>query len=75
MANSKPMDIETMVGNEVRYAFPQNGYPFDQELASQHLKLGQVYFLTGIKVRSFSTIIQLEGFPGVWFNSCLFENV
>ena len=61
--------------NQVRYAHPENGYPIDREKAAGRLHIGKTYTLMRTVVHSWSTDFYLREFPGVNFNSVLFDEV
>jgi len=70
----RTMDIRSMAGNKVKFAYPGNGYEQDQELACENLMAGNVYTIKKILVGDAKTWIELEGFPGLKFNSVLFAD-
>lgn len=56
-----------------RFAHPDAGYQGDQDLAAKHLTVGQVYVLSQLVVGRSASSIQLADFPGVAFNSVMFD--
>lgn len=59
----------------VRY-LDENGHDADREFAAASgLVKGQVYDVAGIEVGSWNTSVWLKGFPGLPFNSVMFEDV
>ena len=73
--NDPTMNIRTPAGQKVRYAFPENGYPYQQDVASAHLQVGGVYTVERTEIDSWTTDVYLKEFPDVRFNSVLFENL
>lgn len=69
------MDIRTEPGNTVEYAFPANGYPFDQQrLKELGLKVGDLKTVDLIDVQESSSTLYLVEHPGVAFNTVNFAN-
>lgn len=66
------MENDSLKGTKVRFAFPGNGYPEDQEVAKRHMEENGVYTVDYTIVRSWSTQVFLEEVPNVSFNSVLF---
>lgn len=62
-------------GTTVVFAHPQNGDVCDQELACMYLRGGRRYTVKRTQVFSSSSVIELREFPGVEFNTVLFEAV
>ncbi len=56
-----------------RFAHPDWGYEADQELAAKHLLVGAIYTITSMQVGRSSSVLFLDGFPDVAFNTALFE--
>lgn len=56
------------VCNDIESTFP--GYEHEKLLA-----VGQTYTLVDVEVHSWHTLVTLREFPGVQFNSCLFDEV
>ena len=47
--------------------------PWGTRNANTKLVIGETYKLKSIDVHGFFTLIELEEFPGIYFNSVLFE--
>jgi hypothetical protein len=59
---------------KVRYVKPPRyGYIPDQEKAKKYLTLGEVYNVRCTKIGKFHTDYYLSKFPGIAFNSVMFE--
>lgn len=56
-----------------KFAHPENGYKGARELAAQHLEPGKVYCLRRLEVGRSSSYLELWGFPGIQFNTVMFE--
>jgi hypothetical protein len=56
-----------------RFTHPDAGYQGDQDLAAKHLTVGRVYVLDALIVSRSSSEIRLHDFPGVQFNSVMFD--
>lgn len=67
------MDIYSPPGTKVVFAHPDWGYPYHQEVAAKHLKLGEKYTVDKTDPGDWSTRVYLREVPGVAFNSVLFE--
>lgn len=61
-------------GTRIRFAFPENGYEYDQRKAAKYLEVGEVYTVEGARVESFSSAVRVQEVPGHWFNTVLFED-
>lgn len=57
------------------YRYPENGYPRDQKTVKAHLKLGRTYAVDREEVGNFHTDVFLMAFPGIAFNSVMFDIV
>ncbi|MBE6760376.1 MAG: hypothetical protein E7554_09910 [Ruminococcaceae bacterium] len=55
-----------------KYAYPDSGYPHDQEYSKKHLVLNAEYRVTSVDMGQSNTSIKLSNIPGV-FNSVQFE--
>lgn len=53
----------------------KHGTEFDKEHANKHLVVDQVYKVTGLDVGGWSSIVCLEGFGNITFNTVMFEEV
>lgn len=73
MELNETMNIYTCPGQQVVFAFPNNGYPYQQEEAKKLLTVGQKYTVRCTDVSQSSTAVYLEGFDRP-FNSVLFAN-
>ena len=69
------MDINSPPGTKVKYVFPENGYPHDQEHGKKFLKLGETYTVKKTVIHKWSTDVWLEEVPETVFNSVLFAKV
>jgi hypothetical protein len=56
-----------------RFAHPGNGYDGDQRLCAEHLTAGEDYLIDHMDVGASHTTIYLHDFPGVGFNSVMFD--
>ncbi len=73
---SPTSDVNSIqIGDKVRYAFPEHGYPRDQEIAQEFLVLNQIYVLKDKEINNWHTNYWLEGIDGAVFNSVMFEDV
>ncbi len=68
------MRIETAPGEKVVYANPKNGMDHDKERADEFLTLLETYTVESLEVHSWYTDVRLAEFPGVVFNSVMFDN-
>ncbi len=72
---NKSMNIRSPKGTKIVYAFPENGYTFDQDLAKRSdLIVGEEYTVSRIIVRSWDSKVFLEEKPDIGFNTVLFKN-
>lgn len=71
------MSCYAVPGTKVRFAYPNNGYEYQQETAAKYLTIGAVYTVHHTSVGGFSTSVWLEeiGIDTVSFNSVMFEEV
>ncbi len=69
------MNIYALKGHKVRCSDLDNGYAYQQEIARQHLTLGEVYTIESTDVDSASTRVTLLEVPDISFNSVFFEDV
>jgi hypothetical protein len=53
----------------------KHGTELDNERANKHLVADQVYKVTGLDVGGWSSIVYLEGFGDITFNTVMFEEV
>lgn len=68
------MNIYASKGDRVKVDNLTSGYPPDQKIAQQYLKLGDVYTVEKTVVYDWNTEVFLQEIPGVAFNSCFFED-
>jgi|SRR6185312_12762385 len=68
------MDIQSPPGTIIKFV-GNGGSTAEQEDAKKHLKVGATYEIEKIEIGNWRTDVWLEGFPGVAFNSVMFENV
>ena len=66
------MNLNTKPGDEIIYAYPDNGTTWDKQ-ACEDLEVGAIYALAKIEVGDWKSWVWLEGVPGV-FNSVMFAN-
>lgn len=52
-----------------------NGYDGEPEAASKFLEKDKVYLASRISISSSYSTVELESFPGKWFNTVMFDNV
>lgn len=69
------MDLTTTPGTLVIFANPENGYEYDQKRAREFLNVGCAYTVAEIDVGDSSSRVRFEEYPGVWFNTVLFNNI
>lgn len=69
----EPLEVMYAPGRRVRYVHPDWGYPGEQEPAAELLVLGAAYTIAQHSIGQSRTDLILEGIPGEWFNSVLFE--
>ena len=69
------MNIYALKGHKVRCDNITAGFINERETAAEYLKLGQEYTVERTEVGSWKTDVYLVEFPGVAFNSCMFEDV
>ena len=69
----KTLNINTAkVGDKVIFAYPNNGYPMEQERALQHLVVGKEYTIKFVDINDWSSVVCLDEIPRPLFNSVLF---
>jgi hypothetical protein len=68
------MNIYAPSGSKVVYAYPENGYPSDQEKASKYLKIGETYTVKNVDVYDWRSRVTLVEVPEQYFNTVLFED-
>lgn len=56
-----------------KFAHPDYGYAGDQRQAAEHLEVGKVYCLRRLDVGRSSSRLELWDFPGIQFNTVMFE--
>ena len=71
--DGEPLEVKYAAGKRVRYVHPDYGYPGEQEPAAAILVLGAAYIIAQHSIGQSRTGLILEGIPGEWFNSVLFE--
>jgi hypothetical protein len=69
---TETMSPFTPPGTEVIYAYPNNGYDWDQKRAVENLVLGGVYVVERTEVHQSSTDVYLKSPPNIRFNSVMF---
>ncbi len=74
MIEEKVMNISSEIGDKVVYAYPENGYLWDQEQGKKYLTPQETYIIEKIAVHDWRTEVWLKEVPGVAFNSVLFSN-
>ena len=57
---------------EVMFCQTESGYAHDKEHAEKFLVPGYVYRTSAMIVNSSSSQVELQDFPGVWFNTVMF---
>lgn len=67
------MDIYSTKGTKVIFN-NINGHDYDLEHARKYLKEGEKYTVDFIDVGAWSTSVYLEEFPGISFNSVMFDD-
>ena len=67
------MDIYSKLGTKVRFENPDAGYEPDRDLAKKHLSFGGTYTVKHIDIKGFSSRVTLDEFPGIRFNTVLFD--
>lgn len=69
------LDIFTPWGEEAIFSYPNAGYLSDIEKAKKYgLKEGMVYIIDEIKIGGWDSVVYLEEFPNVPFNTVQFTN-
>ena len=68
------MDIYSEPGTKVIFENPDNGWSHDQEKAKAHLTVGEMYTVQITEVHSSHSHVILKEFPGIKFNTVMFEN-
>jgi len=68
------MNIYAEKGDKVIFAYPSAGYEGDRETAQKYLTVGKTYTIERTSVDRNHTSVYLEGFPGVAFNSVIFND-
>lgn len=68
------MKLDTKAGEKIVFT-GKGGYDFELENAKELLEVDCEYILSSIVVDSWSSAVELEEFPGEWFNSVHFKNV
>ena len=71
--DGEPLEVKYAPGRRVRYVHPDYGYPGEQEVAAAILVFGAAYTIAQHSIGQSRTDLILEGIPGEWFNSVLFE--
>lgn len=69
------MNIFALKGHKVKCSNLSKGYPHQQQVAKNHLNIGQEYTIEKTEVDAWSTNVWLQEFPTVKFNSVFFEDV
>ncbi len=68
------MNIYAEKGVRVVFANSTAGYLGDQETAAKYMKVGEAYTVERTHVAGFHTNVELQEFPGVFFNSVMFDS-
>ena len=68
------MNIYAEEGEKVIFAYPQCGYDGDKTRAAKYLEVGKEYTVSWTEVGGFSSVVYLEEFPNVPFNTVMFES-
>ena len=69
------MDVRSKSGDKIIFSNPTAGMKFDQDLASEYLKIGETYTIAKINIQNWRTGVWLTEITGVQsFNSVMFEN-
>jgi len=68
------MNIYAEPGDRVVFANPTHGYPSDKERCATHLEVGETYTVDYTDVSGCHTDVCLHEFPGIIFNSVMFED-
>jgi hypothetical protein len=66
------MDIYSPPGTKVIFDCYE-GTASDMQVAYCYLTVNHTYTVKDIEVDIFTSRVELEEFPGVWFNTCLFS--
>lgn len=59
----------------VKFAHPDYGSSFDQEVAAKYLTVGANYTVKSVNIGQSRSMIELKEFPGKIFNTVQFERV
>ena len=68
------MNVYASYGDFVVFANPTAGLSGHQKRAALHLKVGAVYIIEKTDVGNYHTDVYLIEFPGISFNSILFND-
>lgn len=66
------MSLDAKRGDKVRYCFTTYGLEVDQKKAAGFLKPGYIYTVDHVDVHDSWSLVRLQEFPNVWFNTVLF---
>ena len=69
------MNIYSPPGTKIVYNNPEAGYDHDQQQCSKLLQIGNIYTVAGISVYSYASDLYLKEFPGIIFNTVMFDNI
>lgn len=69
------MNIYALKGHKVKCEKVTSPSNYDEEIARKYLEVGKVYTVEKTQVNSSSTSVELQEFPGVEFNSTMFDDV
>lgn len=75
LENTKCMNIHSVPGTLLEFAFPQNGDDKSVQNAQKYLRFRARYHLENRVVHGYSTDVYLQEFPGIRFNSVQFRNI
>lgn len=68
------MNIYALNGHKVKCFTFEAGHDFQKELVKKHLKIGDTYTIERTDVHSSTTVVFLQEFPNICFNSVFFED-
>ena len=68
------MDIYAKPGTKVKYT-GEGGYDNDRHIAASHMEIGTIVTVKKIDVGNFMSYVEFEEFPGIRFNTVMFENI
>jgi hypothetical protein len=68
------MDLSTPVGSKIRFNPHNNGYELERKKALETLEVNKLYTLAILDVGQSHSVVVIDEFPHLYFNSVLFEN-